>query len=80
MSGSYIFKALIAIDMLASVLIFRDPDVTISALTGIELRKPNPKRWARILGWILNHLNANHTTNAIAHDIARANAALALLR
>lgn len=76
---TYVGKILLAVDMFACTLIWRDSSITISSMTGLALRGLSPPRWARVLGWILNHIEANHTTLAIADDITRANAALAIL-
>ena len=78
-TSTYGFKILLGLDMLGSVLIFRDPDVTISSLTGLELRKPVPRMWARVLGKILNTLSKGHCERAISHDIERAKSTIAIL-
>lgn len=49
------------------------------AVTGLELRKPAPALWARVLGWILNHIQANHCEQAIAADLLRAQQAQEIL-
>lgn len=75
-SGAYWFKFLIAIDMCAAALIFRDADVTISSLTGLALRKETPPIWAIVLGrWFLNRLQTDHCELAIVHDVLRLRAA-----
>ena len=79
MNNTWVFKVLIGLDMLGSAIIWRDADVTISSLTGLELRKPNPRTWAKVLGWVLNHLQKDHTNLAIKNDILRAQVALTLL-
>jgi hypothetical protein len=79
MNNTWVFKVLIGLDMLGSAIIWRDADVTISSLTGLELRKPNARVWAKTLGWVLNHLEANHCEKAIKNDILRAQIALQLL-
>lgn len=79
-SGSYWFKFLIAIDMCAAAVIFRDADVTISSLAGLALRKETPPIWAIVLGrWFLNHLQTDHCELAIVHDVIRLRAAERLL-
>ena len=78
-TGAYWFKFLLGLDMLGAALLFRDPDVTISSLTGLALRGPCPPRWARALGGCLDWLQADHCELAIAHDIMRAYAARQLL-
>lgn len=67
------------IDILACSWVWRDYDITISSMTGLELRKPNAARWAKILGGFLNFLQANHCELAIAADEMRANQALSIL-
>lgn len=69
-----------AIDILFAAVIWRDYDITISSLTGLELRKPNPRWWARALGWSLDHLSKGHCEGAIKADIFRAREALTLLQ
>jgi hypothetical protein len=68
------------IDVLTCSWIWRDYDITISSMTGLELRKPSPALWARILGWCLNHIEPHHCELAIAADIERATNALLILR
>lgn len=79
MARSYWFKFLIAVDMLIATLIWRDADITISAFTGLALRKETPPIWAILLGGFLNWISTNHCSQAIADDAARAYAALAIL-
>lgn len=79
MSG-YIFKASLYLDLFIGGLVFREADITISSMTGMELRKPAPRRWARTLGWVLNHIQKNHCELAIEHDRARAQATLDFLK
>jgi hypothetical protein len=81
MNNGYVFKVLIALDMFVASLIWRDSGVTISALTGIALRQKTPPMWAFVLGLcILNKIQANHCETAIAHDRARAQEALEILK
>lgn len=79
MSKGWVFKVLLAFDVFLCVVIFRDPDVTISAETGLALQRASPPRWAKILGGFLNRLSKNHCANAVLHDIARAQAAVVYL-
>lgn len=67
------------VDILIAGWIWRDYGVTISSMTGLELRKPQPERWARWLGGALNWLSPGHCESAITADIVRAREALALL-
>lgn len=78
--NTYVFKALLYVDIFVCALVWRDADITISSMTGLELRKPKPRRWARVLGWVLNHLQPGHCEGAIAHDIDRAETALQILK
>jgi hypothetical protein len=79
-SNSYVMVLARTIDILLCGWVWRDYDVTISSMTGLELRKPTPRAWARILGWILNHLQARHCEMAIIADRERAQQALAILK
>lgn len=79
MSNGYVFKVLLYLDIFVGGLIFRDADITISSMTGMELRKPAPRRWARILGWILDHIQKGHCESAIIHDRERAQAVIDFL-
>ena len=76
---TYLGKVLLAIDMALCAVIWRDPDITISSMCGLYLKQPKPPLWARCLGWVLNHIEKDHTTLAIADDIWRAQQALAIL-
>jgi hypothetical protein len=78
-SNGYVIVIARTIDILFCGWIWRDYDVTISSMTGLELRNPAPRWWARWLGWVLNHIQTNHCELAITADIERANQALALL-
>lgn len=78
--SSYVFKTLIYIDMLIASLIWADADITISAYTGLALRKSQPPWWAIVLGrWFLNRIQKNHCELAIAGDTQRAKNALTIL-
>jgi hypothetical protein len=79
-SNGYFLVLLRAVDVLACTWIWRDYDITISSMTGLELRKPAPARWARILGWVLNHLQTGHCELAIAADELRCLEALKILK
>lgn len=74
--NGYFQKVALYLDIFLGGLIFRDPDVTISGQCGKELRKPNPRLWARMLGAVLNWISPGHTTAAIQHDIERAQQAI----
>ena len=79
-SNGWVFKVLLGIDMFFCFVLFRDPDVTISSETGLSLQRAKPPLWAKILGWILNHIQPNHTTLAIQSDIAQAATAIKYLQ
>lgn len=68
-----------SLDVFWACVIWRDYDITISSYTGLELRKPKPQLWARVLGWVLNHIQKDHCEGAIAADIERARDALTIL-
>lgn len=70
-SNAYFLVIFRGIDILACTWIWRDYDITISSMTGLELRKPAPAWWARWLGRFLNTLQANHCELAIAADKLR---------
>ena len=78
-NNSYGFVFLRALDTFGASLIWRDYALTISSMTGLELRKSAPARWARVLGWCLNHVAAGHCESAISADTLRAHQALLLL-
>jgi hypothetical protein len=67
------------IDILLCGWIWREYGITISSKTGLALRRPSPPAWARVLGWVLNHIQANHCELAIAADTQRARTALVIL-
>lgn len=75
----YVITILRAFDIFAASLIWRDYGVTISAMTGLELRKPQPAKWAKILGAVLNWISPGHCESAIASDRLRAHQALKIL-
>lgn len=78
-SNSYVMVLARTIDILVCGWIWRDYDVTISSMCGLELRNNAPKKWAVCLGWVLNKIQANHCEQAIAADIERAMQALGIL-
>jgi len=71
---------LLFVDIFLCALLFRDPDVTISAETGLALQRAKPPAWAKALGWFLDHIQANHCGMAIQDDISRAQLAIAYLQ
>lgn len=78
-SNTYLLVIARSIDILACSWVWRDYDITISSMCGLELRKPRPASWARILGWCLNHIQANHCELAIVADRQRSSQALRIL-
>ena len=79
MSNTYTMVLARAVDIFACTLIWRDYDVTISSMCGLQLRMKNPRPWARFLGGLLNKLQANHCELAIIADLTRAKATLTML-
>lgn len=79
-SNSYVMVLARTVDILLCGWIWRDYDVTISSMTGLELRKKaGAARWAKVLGGFLNWIQTNHCELAVAADIERANQALGIL-
>lgn len=77
--NTYFLVLLRAIDILACSWIWRDYDITISSMCGLELRKAQPAWWARWLGGLLNKLQAGHCESAIIADTDRCREALSIL-
>ena len=77
--NTYVFKVLLYIDIFVCALVWRDADITISSMAGLELRKQFPRRWAKVLGGMLNRLQARHCELAIESDIIRAKNAISIL-
>ena len=67
------------IDIMVAGWIWRDYGVTLSSMTGIAMRRPNPPLWAKALNACLNFVERGHCELAIACDIERAQAALQIL-
>lgn len=80
MTKNYLYKVLLFIDIFLCALIFRDPDVTISAETGLAMQRAKPPLWAKSLNWILDKIQTNHCALAINDDILRAQTAIDYLR
>jgi hypothetical protein len=82
-SKAYFLVLLRSVDILAATWIWRDYDITISSMCGLELRKRSlgepAKAWMCFLGECLNKLQANHCYLAIAADYARTSQAQAIL-
>lgn len=80
MSNSYEMVVARSVDILACTWIWRDYDMTISSMAGLELRKPAPKKWALLIGRdFLERLWPGHCEKAILADLARAIEAQAIL-
>jgi hypothetical protein len=67
------------IDIMIGGWLWRDYDITISAQTGLEMRKKHPRLWARLLSALLNKLEPGHCELAITCDLERANQAILIL-
>jgi hypothetical protein len=80
MQKNYLYKVLLFLDIFVCALVFRDPDVTISAETGLAMQRVHPPLWAIILNCFLNRIQANHCTLAIQDDIRRAQTAIQYLQ
>ena len=76
---NYFITILRAFDIFCAALIWRDYGVTISSMTGLELRKPQPARWAKILGGFLNWISPGHCEAAIVADRLRDEQGLVIL-
>ena len=70
-SNSYVMVLARTVDILLCGWIWRNYDITISSMTGLELRKTTPRQWAKILGGLLNWIQAGHCELAIIADATR---------
>lgn len=77
---NYAYKVLLFLDIFVCALVFRDPDVTISAETGLAMQRAKPPLWAKMLNWFLNKIQTNHCALAINDDIRRAQTAIKYLQ
>ena len=69
MNTTYVFKFLLSLDRFIGAVIWREANVTISSQCGLELRKPNPAWWAKLIGdKFLNRFWPNHCEMAIFYD------------
>ena len=65
----YVYKVALALDRFLGAVIFRVPDVTLSTMMGLELRREHPRWWARLIGrQFLNRFWPNHCEIAIRYD------------
>jgi hypothetical protein len=78
--NNYLYKILLFLDLFISALAFRDPDVTISAETGLAMQRAKPPLWAKLLNGFLNLIQKDHCHLAIQDDIERAQTAIEYLR
>jgi hypothetical protein len=78
-SNVYFLVLLRGVDILACTWIWRDYDITISSMCGLQLRTAKPAWWAKILGNTLNWLQAGHCESAIIADTDRCQQALNIL-
>jgi len=78
-NGTWVQKAMLAIDILVSTLVWGAFDITISSRCGLYLRQPQGPAFWRGLGRVLNALSKGHCETAILNDGLRAQAALKLL-
>ena len=69
-----------SIDILCASWVWRDYDITISSMCGLELRKVAPALWARWLGAALDRIEAGHCELAIQADLERSAQAQAILQ
>ena len=79
-SNVYIVVVARAIDIFFGTLFEREYGITISSYTRLEMLKPKPARWARILNAFLDFLEKNHCELARLCDIERADKAKAILQ
>jgi hypothetical protein len=77
--AGWLFRFMIYVDIFWCSVIWGDADVTISSVTGLRMRQPNPPWWARTLYAGLNRIQPNHCNLAIEGDTIRAIKALQLL-
>lgn len=77
--NGYLYLVARAVDVLACTWFWRQVDVTVSSMIGLEMRGLQPRLYARVLNWILDKIQKGHCELAIAADKQRALDALALL-
>lgn len=80
MTKNYAYKVLLFFDIFVSSLLFRDPNVTISAETGLAMQRAKPPLWAKLLNGFLDRIRKGHCAAAVLDDVARAQAAIAYLQ
>ena len=75
----YNYKLALFVDLFFCAAIWRDADITISSMCGLELRSRVPVWWAKVLGGLLNRIQANHCELAIKDDMLRCGLAMSIL-
>jgi hypothetical protein len=78
-SNTYAAVLARTIDICLCGWIWRKYDITISAMTRLELKTPAPRGWAKRLGAFLDWIQPNHCELARQADIERALEALTIL-
>lgn len=78
-SNAYVLVLARTVDIMLCGWIWRNYDITISSMTGLELRKTTPAPWAKILGGLLNGIQPGHCEAAIVADTARLQEAAIIL-
>lgn len=80
MTKNYLYKILLFLDIFVCALVFRDPDVTVSAETGLAMQRANPPLWAKLLNGFLDLIRKGHCAKAVTDDIERAQIAILYLK
>jgi hypothetical protein len=80
MGKTYVYKVMLFVDIFLCAILFRDPDITISAETGLAMQRAKPPTWARLLNHFLNFFHKGHCAQAIDDDVLRAQMAIIYLR
>ena len=80
MNKNYLYKVLLFLDIFICALVFRDPDITISAETGLAMQRTQPPLWALLLNEFLDLIRKGHCAQAITDDIERAQIAIRYLK
>jgi len=77
---NYVKILAVSVDIFLASIFWNKPDVTISSLCGLALRKdPNVRSFEGYLGRMLNRIQKDHCEHAIASDIIRAQGILKVL-
>lgn len=75
--GRYLLNILISLDQLGNSLLLGDPDETVSSRLGRIKRKwggriPWSRPVSKVVDWLLDRIDPNHTLDAIEDDEGRA--------